>query len=251
MAGHSKWKNIQHRKGRQDAKRGKLFTKALKEITVAVKESGPEPDNNPRLRTAIANAKGVSVPKDTIERAISKASGADAADYLEVTFEGYAPEGVAVFVECATDNNTRTVANIRSYFNKHNGSLGKDGSLKFMFDRKAVFTIAAEALGMDEDEFTLEMMDANAEDIESEEGEVVVTAALEDFGAIQKKLEELKVEAKESGLQRIPTVTKAVNVDKIGSIMKLIDKIEDDDDVQKVYHNIEFTEELEAALENL
>lgn len=249
MAGHSKWKNIQHRKGRQDAKRGKIFTKAIKEITVAVKTGGPDPDSNPRLRTAIQNAKSNSVPKDNIERAISKASGADGDNYEETTFEGYGPEGVAIFIECATDNNTRTVANIRSYFNRYDGSLGKDGCLQFLFDRKGVFSIEAESLGMDEDEFTLEVIDAGAEEIENEDGMITVTCAMEDFGSLQDKLAELNVEPKESGLQRIPITTAEVSVKKIGTVMKLIDKIEDDDDVQQVYHNIEFTDELAAALE--
>lgn len=246
MAGHSKWKNIQHRKGAQDAKRGKIFTKVLKEITVAVKAGGPEPENNPRLRTAIQNAKGASVPKDTIERAVKKASGGDSENYIEVTFEGYGPEGVAIFVECATDNNTRTVANVRSYFNKHGGSLGKDGSLQFLFNRKAIFEINAE--GIDAEEFELEIMDADPEDIEFEGDSITVTCELEQFGVVQKKLAEMGIEPKESGLRRIPTVMKNISPDKITTLMKLIDKLEEDDDVQNVYHNIEFTEELAAAL---
>lgn len=247
MAGHSKWKNIQHRKSAQDAKRGKLFTKAIKDITIAVKTGGPDPDSNPRLRTALQNAKGVSVPKDNIERAINKASGADAEDLLEVTFEGYGPEGVAIFVECATDNNTRTVANVRSYFNKLGGSMGKDGCLQFMFDRKGVFTIDAE--GIDEEEFTLEIMEADPEDIEFDDDIVTVTCSMEQFGEVQNKLNEMEIEPKNAGLQRIPTVHKEVDPEKIGDVMKLIEKIEDDDDVQQVYHNIEFTDELAAALE--
>jgi YebC/PmpR family DNA-binding regulatory protein len=248
MAGHSKWKNIQHRKSAQDAKRGKIFSRLVKEITVAVKQGGPEPDNNPRLRTAIQNAKGASVPKDNIERAIKKASGGDSADYTEVTFEGYGTDGVAIFVECATDNNTRTVANVRSYFNKHGGNMGKDGCLQFIFDRKGVFSIATE--GLDPEEFELELMDADPEEIEFDDDIVTVTCSMEQFGTVQDKLTEMGIEPKEANLQRIPTVTKAVTPETFKSVMKLVDKIEEDDDVQQVYHNIEFTDELAAALDD-
>lgn len=248
MAGHSKWKNIQHRKNAQDAKRGKIFSRLVKEITVAVKQGGSDPDSNPRLRTAIQNAKGASVPKDNIERAISKASGSDSADYTEVTFEGYGIDGVAIFVECATDNNTRTVANVRSYFNKHGGNMGKDGCLQFIFDRKGVFSIETE--GLDREEFELELMDADPEDIEFDDDIVTVTCSMEQFGTVQDKLTEMGIEPKEANLQRIPTVTKAVTPETFKSVMKLVDKIEEDDDVQQVYHNIEFTDELAAALDD-
>lgn len=248
MAGHSKWKNIQHRKGAQDAKRGKMFSKLIKEITVAVKTGGgDDPDSNPRLRAAIQNAKAVSVPKDNIERAIKKAMGNQSGDIIEVTFEGYGPDGIAVFVECATDNNTRTVSAVRSYFNKVGGSMGKDGCLQFIFDHKGIFTIQAE--GLDEDEFTMEMIDAGAEDVEFEEGFYTVTSAMEDFGSIQKKLFELKIEPTEASLQRIPTTTKKITPEVFKKLMKLIDTLEDDDDVQKVYHNVEFDEDLMATLE--
>lgn len=247
MAGHSKWKNIQHRKGAQDAKRGKIFTKLIKEITVAVKVGGDDPDANPRLRAAIQNAKGANMPKDNIARAIKKASGADGNDLIETTFEGYGPEGVAIFVECATDNNTRTVANVRSAFNKMGGSLGKDGCLQFIFSRQAVFTIDAAGVP-DVDELELELIDAGAEEIENEDGFITVYGAMEDFGNISQKLEELSLEAKESGLQRIPSMNKEVTPKGFETLMKLIDRLEDDDDVQKVYHNIEFTDELAAQL---
>lgn len=242
MAGHSKWKNIQHRKGAQDAKRGKIFTKLIKEIVVAVKTGGPDADSNPRLRLALQNAKGANMPKDNIERAIKKASGDDDADYVEVTFEGYGPDGIAIFVEATTDNNMRTVANVRSYFNKFNGSLGKDGCLQFIFDRKGVFTLNAE--GLDEEEFMLEMIDAGAEDVEFEDGIVTITTEMEDFGNVQKALNDMDIEPTESGLQRIPTTNKKTDAKNFQTVMKLIDKLEDDDDVQKVYHNIEFDEAL-------
>ena len=159
MAGHSKWANIKHRKGAQDAKRSKIFTRIIKELTVAVKEAGTDPDTNPRLRTAMQNAKGANMPKDTIERTVKKASGADGTSYEEVSFEGYASNGVAVFVECTTDNNNRTVANIRAIFSKYGGNLGTNGSLEFIFDRKGVFTIAADKVTMGLEEFEMELID--------------------------------------------------------------------------------------------
>ncbi len=242
MAGHSKWANIRHRKGAQDAKRGKIFTKLIKEITVAVKSGGPEMETNPRLRLAIQNARGQNMPKDNIDRAIKKASGEDGASYTDVTFEGYGPDGIAVFVECATDNNTRTVANVRSFFKKHGGNLGKDGCLEFVFDRKGIFTIDQNEL--DEDEFTMEMIDGGAEDVEFEEGLINVTTAMEDFGNLQKKLGDLNIEPREAGLQRLPTTMKDIDAGTWEVFSKLIDSLEDDDDVQKVYHNVEFNEEL-------
>lgn len=248
MAGHSKWANIRHRKGAQDAKRGKIFTKIIKEISVAVKTGGgPDPDSNPRLRAAIQNARANNMPKDNVEKAIKKASGAGGEDFQELTYEGYGPDGVAVFVECATDNNTRTVSNVRSYFNKNGGSLGKDGCLQFIFERKGIFTLDAE--GLDEEEFSLEMIDAGAEDVEFDDGLVTVTTAMEDFGSAQKKLQELNIETKEAGLQRIPLTTKEIKKENFKGFMKLIDTLEDDDDVQKVYHNVEFNEELLGELD--
>lgn len=254
MAGHSKWANIRHRKGAQDAKRGKIFTKLIKEITVAVKEGGPDTDMNPRLRLAVQNARGQNMPKDNIERAINKASGADGTSYVEVTFEGYGPEGIAVFVECATDNNTRTVANVRSYFRKYGGNLGKDGCLEFVFDRKGIFSLEIDQVGSgdgkeaDNDDFTMEMIDAGAEDVEfeAEEGSIIVTTAMEDFGSVQKKFQELNIEPKEAGLQRLPTTMKEISSETWESFTRLLDALEDDDDIQKVYHNIEFNEEIMA-----
>jgi YebC/PmpR family DNA-binding regulatory protein len=242
MAGHSKFANIKHRKGAQDKKRGKIFSKIIKEINVAVKTGGGgDPDSNPRLRLAIQNGRGQNMPKDTIERAIAKASGAGGENYTEVNFEGYGADGVAIFVECATDNNTRSVANIRSYFNKYGGSLGKDGCLEFIFDQKGIFVI--ENPELDEDDFTMSMIDGGAEDVEFEDGLITVTTAMSDFGSVQKALAELKVEPKEAGLERIPTTFKDISKKTFDSVMKLIDVIEDDDDVQKVYHNIEYKEE--------
>jgi YebC/PmpR family DNA-binding regulatory protein len=242
MAGHSKWVNIKHRKGAQDAKRGKIFTKLIKEITVAVKESGPDETTNPRLRLAIGNAKGNNMPKDTIERAIKKASGADAANYFDVTFEGYAPNGVAVFVECMTDNNNRTVSNVRSVFTKNGGSLGTNGSLEFIFERKGVFQIPMKE-NMDEDELTLELIDAGAEEVEVQDDLMIVTCAMNDFGSLQKKLEEIGIEPENAELQRIPNTMVELDDDSFKKVMKMIDTLEDDDDVQKVFHNLETSEE--------
>ena len=243
MAGHSKWANIRHRKGAQDAKRGKIFTKLIKEIVVAVKTGGgPDPEFNPRLRTAIQNAKGQNMPKDNIARAIKKASGAGGEDYKESTFEGYGPDGVAVFVETTTDNTNRTVANVRMYFNKYNGSLGKDGCLQFVFNRKGVFEIADE--GIDEDELTMELIDVGAEDVESDEGVITVYTEMADFGNVQKKLQEMGIEPNSASLRRVPTTTKTIDEKHLPTFLKLIDAIEDDDDVQNVYHNGEVSEAL-------
>lgn len=237
MAGHSKFANIKHRKGAQDLKRGKIFTKLQKEITVAVKTGGGgDPTMNPRLRLALANARGANMPKDNIDRAIKKAEGGSGENIVEVTFEGYGPDGTAIYVECATDNNTRTVSNIRSYFNKYGGSLGKDGCLEFIFSRKGIFLLQNEEL--EEEEFTMEMIDVGAEDIEFEEDTVVVSCEMEDFGNISKRLQEMDLEPKEAGLKRIPITTKEINQKDYPKFEKLIDVIEDDDDVQKVYHNV-------------
>lgn len=243
MAGHSKWANIKHRKGAMDAKRGKIFTKIIKDIMMAVKENNnPDPDTNPRLRLAIQNAKGANMPKDNIQRAIKKASGAGSENYEEVTYEGYGANGIAVFVECATDNTTRTVQNVRSYFNKYNGSLGKNGSLEFLFDRKGIFEIEKPE-GFDEDDFSLEAIDGGADEIEVDGDMVYVTTAMEDFGNFQSKLEEMALEAKSAELRRIPTTTKVLDNEDFQQVMKLIDKLEDDDDVQKVYYTLEITDE--------
>lgn len=240
MAGHSKWANIRHRKGAQDAKRGKIFSKLIKEITVSVKTGGPDSDSNPRLRLAIQNARGLNMPKDTVDRAIKKASGEGGEDYVEVSFEGYGIDGVAIFVECATDNNTRTVANVRSYFKKCGGNLGKDGCLEFVFDRKGSFSL--ENFECDQDELMLELIDAGAEDVEFSDEMILISTKMEDFGSVQKKLNDMNIEPKEAGLERIPVTFKEVNSETWSSILKLIDMLEDDDDVQKVYHNVEYDE---------
>jgi YebC/PmpR family DNA-binding regulatory protein len=192
---------------------------------------------------AISNAKGASMPKENIERAISKGKDKDGASFSEVTYEGYLANGIAVYVECSTDNLQRTVSNVRAIFNKYNGNLGTTGSLSFLFDRKGVFVIPKKD-EMDMDEFELEMIDAGAEDIEIEEGSITVTTSMEDFGRMQKKLEVLNIEVENAELQRIPNDTVSLEPDSARKIMKAIDAFEDDDDVQKVFHNLELTEEM-------
>ncbi|NLN96471.1 MAG: YebC/PmpR family DNA-binding transcriptional regulator [Bacteroidales bacterium] len=246
MAGHSKWSTIKRKKGAMDARRSKMFSKIIKEISIAVKESGPDPDSNPRLRLAIANAKGVNMPKDNVSRAINKASDKDSESFVETTYEGYAPNGIALYIECTTDNLQRTVANVRSYFNKFGGNLGTNGSLSFLFDRKGVFTVPK--ADIDQDTFEMELIDAGAEEIELEEGFFTVTTAMEDFGSMMKKLEELGVEPENASLQRIPKETITLDLESARKVMKLIDIFEDDDDVQNVFHNLEITDELIAEM---
>lgn len=242
MSGHSKWSTIKRKKGALDAKRSKMFSKVVKDITIAVKEGGPDADGNPRLRLAISNAKGISMPKDNIERAINKGKEKDAASYLELTYEGYLSHGIAIYLECTTDNQQRTVSNVRSVFNKFSGNLGTNGSLSFLFDRKGIFEVPKGDL--DHDEFEMEMIDAGAEDIEFEDDFFTITTAMEDFGSVQKKLEELGVEPENAELQRIPHETITLPIADAQKILKVIDIFEDDDDVQKVFHNLEITEEL-------
>jgi YebC/PmpR family DNA-binding regulatory protein len=247
MSGHSKWSTIKRKKGAADAKRGKIFTKIIKEISIAAKEGGGDPETNPRLRLAVQNAKGANMPKDNIERAIKKAAGADAESYIETTFEGYGPCGVAVFIECLTDNNNRTVSAIRAAFNRHGGNLGTNGSLNFLFDRKGIFSLRNENLNLDELE--LELIDAGAEDFEIDDDRVTITCAKEDFGSVNRKLNELGIEAEDAGLKRIPNDSKKLDVESARKVLRFIDALEDDDDIQNVYHNMAMTDEIAAALE--
>lgn len=249
MAGHSKWANIKHRKGAQDKKRAKQFTRAIKEISVAVKEGGPDPEANPALRNAISNAKGVNMPKDTIERAIKKASGEDADNYEAVTFEGYGPHGIAFFIESTTDNTNRTIASVRSIFSKNGGSLGTNGSLEFLFDRKGVFTISRESITQNMEEFELELIEGGATTIEKEEDNIYVYTDFTDFGTMNTKLEELGLEPKNAEVQRIPLNTVELPLEDAKQIFQLIEKFEEDEDVQNVYHNMEITEELVTEIE--
>lgn len=251
MAGHSKWSNIKHRKGAQDKKRAKDFMKAIKEITIAIKENNKngDPDTNPALRSAITNARGVNMPKDNIDRAIKKASGADADDYQTVSYEGYGPHGIAFFVDCMTDNPTRTVAIVRAIFNKNGGSLGTNGSLSFLFERQAVFTLDKESLKIDVDDLQLELIEAGVESFDIEDEVVVIYAPYNEFGTVAEKLNELDILPTNAGIKRIPLTTTALDVEQSKDILKLIEAFEDEDDIQEVYHNLELTDELMSHLE--
>lgn len=246
MSGHSKWANIKHRKGIKDKRRGKLFSRLLKELMMATRNGGPDPDGNPRLRLAIQNAKGANIPKDTILRNIEKASGLGGEAYVEPTYEGYAPFGIAVFVECATDNLNRTVQDVRMVFNKYGGNLGTNGSLSFVFDRMGVFEIAQGNLN--EDDFTMQMIDSNASEVELNEGVFTVLLPFESFGLLQRKLESMGIEAENASIQSIPKERITLDLESAKKVMKLIEMLEELDDVQQVYHNLEFTEELANEL---
>ncbi|WP_370225438.1 YebC/PmpR family DNA-binding transcriptional regulator [Mesoflavibacter sp.] len=227
------------RKMKRWAAMSKAFTRIGKDIVMAVKEGGPDPDSNSRLRAVIQNAKSVNMPKDNIERAIKRASDKNQGDYKEVVFEGYAPHGIAVLVETATDNNTRTVANIRSYFNKCDGSLGTSGSVVFMFDHTCNIRINAE--GLDPEELELELIDFGAEEVFVDDDGILIYAPFESFGAIQAELERREIEILSSGFERIPQVTKKLTEEEAADVEKLLEKIEEDDDVQNVYHTMEET----------
>ena len=225
------------RKMKRWAAMSKAFTRIGKDIVMAVKEGGPDPDSNARLRAVIQNAKSVNMPKDNIERAIKRASDKSQGEYKEVLFEGYAPHGIAILVETATDNNTRTVANIRSYFNKCDGSLGTSGSVVFMFDHTCNFRINPE--GQDVEELELEMIDFGVEEVFVDDDGILLYAPFESFGAIQSELEKREIEILSSGFERIPQVTKKLSSDQTADVEKLLEKIEEDDDVQNVYHTME------------
>jgi len=214
----------------------KGFTRAGKEIAIAVKLGGADPDGNSRLRVAIQNAKGINMPKDRIDAAVNRAASKDAKGLEEVVYEGKGPFGVGILIECATDNPTRTVANVRMNFNRNGGELGKTGSLDYLFERKAVFRIKNEHLNLEELEF--ELIDFGADEIESDEEEVVVYTAFTDFGKMQKALESKKLNIISSELERIPTSTVELTDEQVAEVMTLVEKLEEDDDVQNVYHNM-------------
>lgn len=217
-------------------KMAKAFSRIGKDIAIAVKQGGPLPENNPRLRVCIQNAKGVNMPKDRIESAIKRASSKEEKDFQEVIYEGYAPHGVPIVVETATDNPTRTVANVRLIFSKNGGSMGNSGSVAFMFERKGVFKFDPAAIDLDELE--LELIDAGAEDIDAGEEELTVYTKFPEFGHMQKFLEARGLEAKSATLQYIPTTTKELSEDQQDEVLKLVEAMEADDDVQNVYHNL-------------
>ncbi len=249
MAGHNKWSKVKHKKAVVDAKRSKIFSRIIKEIHVAVREGGSaDPEFNPRLRLALANAKGANMPKDNIERAIKKAAEGGSSALYQPTYEGYGPGGVAIFVECTTDNTNRTVSNVRAIFNKKGGSLATSGSVDFLFARKGIFIL--DKPDMDPETLELELIDGGAEDIEVDEatGEITVTVDFADFGQMQKKLESLELEPKSATIERIPLNTVKLDVETAKKVLDLVEALEEDDDVQQVFHNLELTEELEKAL---
>jgi YebC/PmpR family DNA-binding regulatory protein len=246
MAGHSKFKNIMHRKGRQDAVRSKMFSKLSKEITVAAKMGDPDPDANPRLRLAVQNAKAQSMPKDNIQRAINKSQAGDSENYEEIRYEGYGPAGIAVVVEALTDNRNRSASNIRSYFTKCGGSLGETGSVSFMFDRVGEIIYKPEA---GEADAVLEAaIEAGAEDVQSDETGHTIYTAFEDLNDVSAALEGSLGEADSVKIIWKPQNLTPVDADKAQTLMKLIDMLEDDDDVQNVYANFDIDDETMAAL---
>lgn len=238
---------FEYRKARKLKRWGNMsrtFTRIGKEITIAVKNGGPDPTANPRLRILMQNAKAQNMPKDTVERAIKKATDKDASDYKEITYEGYGPFGIAIFVESATDNNTRTVANVRSYFTKHGGSLGTQGSLTFLFDHKSVFHIKPKD-GVSLEDLELELIDYGVDEIEQDEEEIVLYGGFEDYANIQKYLEDNGFEIISAECERIPNDLKDVTPEQRETINKLLEKLEDDDDVQNVFHNMREEEDSE------
>lgn len=242
MAGHSKWANIQHRKGRQDAARSKLFSKLAKEITVAAKMGDPDPEKNARLRLAVKDAKASSMPKDVIERAIRKSQGGDAENYEEIRYEGYGPGGVAVIVEAMTDNRNRTASNVRSTFGKHGGNLGETGSVAFMFERKGQVVYPRTA--GEPDDVMMAAIEAGAEDVESAEDGHVIWCADTDLNDVSVSLESQLGEAESTRLVWRPSTTTELDLEGLEKLMKLVDALEDDDDVQNVTTNFDASEDV-------
>lgn len=245
MSGHSKWHNIQAKKGKVDAKRGKIFTKIGKEIAVAVKAGGANLDSNSKLRDVVAKAKANNMPQDTITKAIKKGSGElEGVNYEEIVYEGYGPAGVAIIVNTLTDNKNRTAGNVRYIFDRNGGNLGSNGCVSFMFQRKGQIVIERKD-GMDEDEVMMVALDAGAEDFNAEEEVFEIITALEDFSKVRETLESEGYEFMSAELTMIPDTYTAVSMEDAEKVQNLIDKLEDDDDIQDVYHNAEFPEEWE------
>ena len=247
MAGHSKWANIKHRKAAQDAKRGKVFTKLIRELVVAAKQGGPLPEDNPRLRAAVDKALGSNMTRDTIDRAIARGAGTnDADDMEELTYEGYAAGGIAILVEAMTDNRNRTVAEVRHAFSKRGGNLGTDGSVAYLFSRKGQIAFGP---GVDEDQVMEVALEAGAEDIVSaDDGSLEVTTAWEDFSAVKEALEAAALTPEDGEVTMIAATTVAVDADGAEKVMGLVDALEDLDDVQNVYSNVEIPEDVLASL---
>ncbi|QDP40729.1 YebC/PmpR family DNA-binding transcriptional regulator [Radiobacillus deserti] len=245
MAGHSKWKNIQRRKNAQDAKRGKIFMKLAKEIFVAAKQGGGDPDTNASLRLVIDKAKANNMPNDNIERAIKKATGdLDGVNYEEMTYEGYGPGGVAVMVSALTDNKNRTAAEIRHAFNKNGGNLGENGCVSFMFDRKGYLVIPKDSTDLDEDDLMLEVIEAGAEEMETTDEGYEIFTEPEEFTNVKEQLQEKGFTFSVAELTMIPQTTSPLSGDDVHKMLQLIDVLEDNEDVQEVYHNLEADEEV-------
>ena len=245
MAGHSKWANIQHRKGRQDKIRGKLFSKLSKEITIAAKMGDPDPDNNPRLRMAIKEAKGLSMPKDNIDRAVKKAIGGDAENYDEIRYEGYGPGGIAVIVEAMTDNKNRTASTVRSTFSKSGGNLGETGSVGFMFDRKGQVLYPASA--GDADTVMMAAIEAGAEDVQSDDENHVIICAATDLNDVSNALEADLGESASTKLIWQPNIQSELDLEGVQKLMRLVEALEDDDDVQSVTTNMDASDDVMQA----
>jgi YebC/PmpR family DNA-binding regulatory protein len=231
------------------SKMAKTFTRIGKDIVIAVKEGGASAETNSRLRQVMQNAKTANMPKDNVLRAIKKASSKDTANYEEISFEGYAVNGVAVFVDCATNNNNRTVADVRSYFSKCDGALGVNGSLEFIFNRKGVFNIAPHQLSISIEDLEMELIDAGLEELEVDEDALTIYCDFTDFSNMQRKIEELDIEITNSELQRIPTSNKKITTEQSKKVLKLLDLLEENEDVQQVFHNMELTEEILKTME--
>ena len=238
------------RKMKRWSKMAKTFTRIGKDIVMAVKDGGPDQDTNSRLRQVMQNAKAANMPKENVLRAIKKASSKETANYEEMSLEGYAMHGIAIFVECASDNNNRTVADVRSCFSKCEGAMGTNGSLEFIFDRKGVFTIDIKNVKIDMDELEMEMIDSGLEELEVDEEAVTVYCHYSDFNNIQIKLEAVGIEIINSELQRIPNNFKTINAEQAEKVLKLLDLLEENDDVQQVFHNMKLTDEILKAMDS-
>ena len=238
------------RKMKRWSKMAKTFTRIGKDIVIAVKEGGPSPETNSRLRQIMQNAKAANMPKDNVLRAIKKASSKETANYEEISLEGYAVNGIAIFVDCATNNNNRTVADVRSYFSKCNGALGTNGSLEFIFNRKGVFTISYDKVDIPLEDLEMELIDGGLEELEIDEEAITVYCDFQEFSNMQNKIEELNIEIQNSELHRIPISTKKINTEEAIKVIKLLDLLEENDDVQQVFHNMELTNEILQLMEN-
>ena len=244
MSGHNKWSKIKRAKGAADAKRSKQYSNILKQVSIAVREGGPDPDSNPRLRLLVQNARGCNMPKDTLQRAINKANDKDAAAMQELTFECHVNHGIALFIEALSDNNNRTVANIKSIMNKFGGTLETNGSLSFLFTRKGVFVIPRKP-DMNVEELEMELIDGGLEEMEVDDDYLTLYTAYEDFGNMVKMLEEMHIECESAELQRIPNTTREIDPDSMRKVLKVISLLEEDDDVTNVFHDMEIPDDFE------